>query len=136
MNGPKAPQGGASKPPRKTGFAHLLAAATYSGAGLRRLLRESAFRQELLLGLTLLAGLAIWGVGLAKLLGFALFLLILTAVEALNTAIEVLVDHLSPDWSEFARDAKDLGSLAVGATLIATALYLVWVVVSEAGIPG
>ena len=36
----------------------------------------------------------------------------LIAVEALNTAIECIVDHLASDWQEFARDAKDLGSLA------------------------
>ena len=120
------PGAGRQKPPRKTGFAHLLAAATYSAAGLRRLLKESAFRQELGLGLLVLAGLALWGVGTGKILGFAVLLLILTMVEALNTAIEVLVDHLSPEWSEFARDAKDLGSLAVGATLLACGLYLGW----------
>ncbi|MBJ2151302.1 diacylglycerol kinase [Paracoccus sp. IB05] len=138
MTSQQIPQGGAGtpphqKPPRKSGLAHLLAAATYSAAGFRRLLRESAFRQELTIGLIVLAGLALWGVGFVKLLGFAIFLLVLTAVEALNTALEVLVDHLSPDWSEFARDAKDLGSLAVGATLIATALYLVWVVLGQTG---
>lgn len=115
-----------TKPPRKTGFAHLLAAARYSGAGLRRLLRESAFRQELALGALVLAGLALAGAGAARVLGFAVLLLVLVAVEALNTAIEVLVDHLSPGWSDFARDAKDLGSLAVGAVLAAMGLYLVW----------
>ncbi len=124
------PGAGRQKPPRKTGFAHLLAAATYSAAGLRRLLKESAFRQELGLGLLMLAGLALWGVGTGKILGFAVLLLILTMVEALNTAIEVLVDHLSPGWSQFAKDAKDLGSLAVactiGALLLYTAVALLW----------
>ena len=117
------------KPPRKTGFAHLLAAATYSGAGFRRLLKESAFRQELAIGGLVLAGLVLAGVGTGRVLGFAVLLLVLVAVEALNTAIEVLVDHLSPGWSEFARDAKDLGSLAVGATLAGMGLYLVWALV-------
>lgn len=117
------------KPPRKTGVAHLLAAATYSGAGFRRLLKESAFRQELAIGGLVLAGLVLAGVGAGRVLGFAVLLLVLVAVEALNTAIEVLVDHLSPGWSEFARDAKDLGSLAVGATLGGMGLYLVWALV-------
>ncbi|NPD17115.1 diacylglycerol kinase [Xinfangfangia sp. D13-10-4-6] len=121
------PEGSApQKPPRKTGFSHLIAAATYSVAGLRRLLRESAFRQELTLGLLILIGLAAWGLSPGRIIGFAILLLILVMVEALNTAIEVLVDHLSPGWSEFARDAKDLGSLAVGATLCAMGLYLGW----------
>lgn len=113
-------------PPRKKGLAHLLSAAAWSGAGLRRLWRESAFRQELALGAALLAGLALWGVAPGRLVILVVLLLVLVAVEALNTAIEVLVDHLSPGWSGFARDAKDLGSLAVGAILAAVAIFSVW----------
>lgn len=54
--------------------------------------------------------------------------LVLIAVEALNTAIEVLVDHLSPGWSQFAKDAKDLGSLActIGALLLYSGVALIW----------
>ncbi|VDC32886.1 diacylglycerol kinase [Pseudogemmobacter humi] len=119
-----APGGSPQKPPRTTGFAHFRDATRYSGAGLRRLLRESAFRQELIIGLLALAGLALWGADGAELAVFAVLLLILIAVEALNTAIETLVDHLSPGWSEFARDAKDLGSLAVAAVVAAMTLWL------------
>ena len=50
------------------------------------------------------------------------------AVEALNTALEELVDHISPGWSEFAKHAKDLGSFAVMCALVATGLYAAWVV--------
>lgn len=117
-----------AKPARKTGVSHLLAAASYSGAGLRRIWKESAFRQEAALGLLALIALALIGVGPARIAGFVVLFLALVAVEALNTAIEVLVDHLSPEWSAFARDAKDLGSLAVGALLVANAVYLIYVV--------
>ena len=52
------------------------------------------------------------------------------AVEALNTAIEVLVDQLSPGWSAWAKEAKDLGSLAVacviGLLLTYAAVVLIW----------
>jgi diacylglycerol kinase (ATP) len=116
------------KPTRKTGIGHFLAAASYSAAGLRRLLRESAFRQEAGLGLVALAGLGLLGAGWAELLGFAGLILVLVAVEALNTAIEVLVDHLSPGWSQFAKDAKDLGSLAVACIVGAMVLYAGWAV--------
>jgi diacylglycerol kinase (ATP) len=52
-------------------------------------------------------------------------LALVLAVEALNTAIEVLTDHISPEWSQMAKDAKDLGSLAVGLLLlIATSFVL------------
>ena len=122
--------GSPGKPARKTGLSHLLAAATYSAAGLRRLLQESAFRQEAALGVLALIALALLGVAPARIAGFVVLFLVLVAVEALNTAIEVLVDHLSPEWSEFARDAKDLGSLAVGAVLVGNAVYLGWAVLA------
>jgi diacylglycerol kinase (ATP) len=117
-----------AKPARKTGFSHLLAAATYSGAGLRRLLKESAFRQEVALGLLALIALVLIGVAPTRIVGFVVLFLALVAVEALNTAIEVLVDQLSPEWAEFARDAKDLGSLAVGALLGGNAICVIWAV--------
>ena len=111
------------KPARKTGVAHFFAAASYSIAGLKRLLRESAFRQELLLVLGLLVLFVAFGASLAALAGLLALGLLLFAVEALNTAIEVLVDHLSPDWSAFAKDAKDLGSLAVACVIGGILLY-------------
>ncbi len=116
------------KPARKTGIAHFFAAATYSLGGARRLLRESAFRQELFGAAVILALLAVGGASVPQMLGFAILALILFAIEALNTALEELVDHLSPGWSEFAKHAKDLGSFAVMCALIASGLYLLWVV--------
>lgn len=118
------------KPPRKTGIAHFFAAASYSIGGLKRLARESAFRQEVALIVGLLVLFLIFGATLPEILGVLAIGLLLIAVEALNTAIEVLVDHLSPDWSQFAKDAKDLGSLAVACTIGTLVLYsgvvLIW----------
>ena len=51
--------------------------------------------------------------------------LLLVAFEALNTAIECIVDHLAPQWQEFARDAKDLGSLATMCMLITSGIFFV-----------
>ncbi len=116
------------KPARKTGVAHFLAAATYSRDGARRLWRESAFRQEVL-GLTgLIALFALTGASVAEFLGLLILSLVVLAVEALNTAIEEIVDHLSPGWSVFAKNAKDMGSFAVACALGATGLYAAWVV--------
>jgi diacylglycerol kinase (ATP) len=56
--------------------------------------------------------------------------LLLIAVEALNTALEVLVDHLSPGWSQFAKEAKDLGSLAVACVIGLVLLYAAAVVLA------
>jgi diacylglycerol kinase (ATP) len=119
-----------AKPPRKTGIAHFFAAAGYSAAGLRRLARESAFRQEAVFGVVALAGLALWGASCLQLLVMAALVLLLVAVEALNTAMEVLVDHLSPGWSQFAKDAKDLGSLAVACVVGINLIYILGVLVS------
>ena len=72
-----------------------------------------------------------WAGATAAELGiFALLFLLLLAVEALNTAVEVLVDRISPEWSQMAKDAKDLGSLAVGLVLLGIAGFVVWVLVT------
>jgi diacylglycerol kinase (ATP) len=113
------------KPPRKSGIAHFFAAASYSLGGLRRLARESAFRQEVLLILALVVVFVLFGASVPELLGLLALGLLLIAVEALNTALEVLVDHLSPGWSQFAKDAKDLGSLAVACTIGIVLIYTV-----------
>ena len=111
------------KPPRKSGIAHFFAAAGYSLGGLKRLAQESAFRQEVALIAGLLVLFLICGASLPEILGLLAIGLALIAVEALNTAIEVLVDHLSPGWSAFAKDAKDLGSLAVACVIGGMVLY-------------
>lgn len=113
------------KPPRKSGIAHFFAAAGYSLGGLQRLSRESAFRQELALIAGLLVLFVVFGASVPEMLGLLAIGLALIAVEALNTALEVLVDHLSPGWSQFAKDAKDLGSLAVACTIGALLIYSV-----------
>lgn len=112
------------KPKRVTGIAHVFAAAGYSLGGLRRLWQETAFRHITLaapvgLGLLVTAG--------AQFSEFAIFMvlfLLLIAVEALNTAIECIVDHLAPDWQVFAKDAKDLGSLATLCLLLANVVFI------------
>lgn len=112
------------KPARKSGIAHFFAAASYSAGGIKRLTAESAFRQEML-GMVVVPVL-LWALGASLLhyLVFAGLALLVVALEALNTAIECLVDHLTQDWAEFARDAKDLGSLAVLCGLLCHVLLI------------
>lgn len=112
--------------PRR-GLMHVVDAAGYSLAGLRRLMRETAARQEMAFGAVGVAVLAWAGATVAELGIFLLLVLIVLALEAVNTAIEVLVDRISPEWSEMAKDAKDLGSLAVGLVLAGMAGFVVWV---------
>lgn len=119
-----------TKPPRKTGLAHLFAAAGYSAGGLGRLWQEAAFRHELLGLLAMPVALAVFGASLTHYLVFAALALLVVALEAINTAIEVLVDHLTADWAVFARDAKNLGSLAVMCGLLTHGLLLAHVILT------
>lgn len=113
-----------------TGPKHLIAAGQYSLGGLKRLWAETAFRHEVLAIIVVLAGLFLLGASLWQILVATILILLLIATEALNTALECIVDHLSPDWAEFARDAKDLGSLAVLCILLANGVWLVSVAIS------
>lgn len=102
----------------------------YSIGGLKRLWAETAFRYEVLVIVVVLAGLFLFGASLLQILIATILLLLLIATEALNTALECIVDHVSPGWAEFARDAKDLGSLAVLCILLANGVWLVTVAIS------
>ena len=111
------------KPQPTTGLPHLIAATGYSVAGLWRLWREASFRQEVLGGAAGLLILLAFGATVYSIAIFGMLLLALLAVEALNTAIEVIVDHLSPEWSEFGKHAKDIGSAAVLLMIIVNAIW-------------
>lgn len=113
-------------PPRSTGLRHVFAATRYSLNGLYRIWREAAFRQELLVGTFALIVLVAIGASPGNLVLFLLCFLFLLAIEAMNTAIEELVDHLSPEWTQFGKNAKDLGSFAVACAIAATAVAFGW----------
>jgi len=98
----------------------LVKATSYSLAGIAAAWREeAAFRLEILAAL-ILVPLGLWlgatGVERALLAGSVLAILV---VELINSAIESVVDCASPDYSELARRAKDMGSAAVMAALAA-----------------
>ena len=112
------------RPRRARGARHLIAAAAYSAAGGGRLLQETAFRQEAAAAVMVLAVHVLIGSDIGTLTVAAVLILATFAVEALNTAIETIVDHVSPDWSEAAKQAKDLGSFAVLCLLLCNAAWL------------
>ena len=113
-----------AKPDRITGIAHVFAAAGYSVSGVQRLWQETAFRHITLAVPICVAVLAFIGAGFVDYCILFILLSCLVAVEALNTAIECIVDHLAPNWEEFARDAKDLGSLATMCLLCANGVFM------------
>ncbi|MBP1850936.1 diacylglycerol kinase (ATP) [Rhizobium halophytocola] len=114
---------------KKVGLDHLFAAARYSSQGFRRLLGEAAFRHELIAFAAGLVVFALVGATFLQFIGFVVLMAILFAVEALNTAIEELVDRISPEISTVGRNAKDLGSFAVFCMLVSNGLFALYVVI-------
>jgi diacylglycerol kinase (ATP) len=114
---------------KATGLRRLIVSFRYSMQGLRRLWQEDAFRQEAIAFAAGLVLFAIVGAEALDYLGFFILMLVLFSVEALNTAIEELVDRISPEISTVGRHAKDLGSFAVFCLLCANGFFALYVVV-------
>jgi diacylglycerol kinase (ATP) len=91
--------------------------------GLRAAWRhEASFRLEAMLAVVLVPlGLWLGEGGVEKLLLVLGPLLVLSA-ELLNSAIEAVVDKVSPEFNELAGRAKDMGSAAVFVLLVLVAL--------------
>jgi diacylglycerol kinase (ATP) len=95
----------------------------WSMKGLRAAWRhEASFRLEAMLAVVLVPlGLWLGEGGVEKLLLVLGPLLVLSA-ELLNSAIEAVVDKVSPEFNELAGRAKDMGSAAVFVLLVLVAL--------------
>ena len=91
--------------------------------GLRAAWRhEASFRLEAMLAVVLVPlGLWLGEGGVEKLLLVLGPLLVLSA-ELLNSAIEAVVDKVSPEFNELAGRAKDMGSAAVFVLLVLVAV--------------
>jgi diacylglycerol kinase (ATP) len=100
----------------------------WSMKGLRAAWRhEASFRLEAMLAVVLVPlGLWLGEGGVEKLLLVLGPLLVLSA-ELLNSAIEAVVDKVSPEFNELAGRAKDMGSAAVFVLLVLVALS--WVLI-------
>ncbi|MBR6470901.1 MAG: diacylglycerol kinase [Victivallales bacterium] len=109
----------------RKGFGHLIDAFKYSLEGLYAMRNETPFRHELLVGIValplawLLPDLdLVWRVLLT------LAWLSLPTLEIVNTAIESVVNMVSPEWHPLAKKAKDCASAAVLCAGIAN--VIVW----------
>ena len=122
-----------SRPPvrKLTGFRHFLAAAGYSLGGAKRAWQESAFRQEVGAGAGLAVAYGALGASVGIWVAATILFLMLLALEALNTAVEELVDRVSPELSATGRHAKDLGSFAVFCAICANGLLFLYVVADQ-----
>ncbi|WP_112941678.1 MULTISPECIES: diacylglycerol kinase [unclassified Rhizobium] len=111
-----------------TGISHFFAAASYSLGGFKRLIKEAAFRQELLFAAVALILLLAVGATLFELMVAVVLFLIVFAIEALNTAIEEVIDRISPEISSVGKHAKDLGSFAVLCMLTACGIFMLFTI--------
>ncbi|WP_307233111.1 diacylglycerol kinase [Pararhizobium capsulatum] len=114
--------------PKLTSVRHFFAAAQYSASGAVRAWKEAAFRHEVF-GFLVLVAIYGWigASGLTLVAALILFLLLL-AVEAINTAIEEIIDRISPEISATGRHAKDLGSFSVFCLLCANGILLLYTI--------
>ncbi len=101
-------------PEKKGGIVRILRAWKFSFHGFMHAMKnEAAFRQEyiasiILIPISLFLPIA---VELKLLLIGSHFIVMIT--ELLNSAIEAVVDLVSPEYHDLAKQAKDMGSLAV-----------------------
>jgi len=108
------------------GLRHSVAAAGHSIGGLKRLTQKTAFRLDAVAAFGLVIAYGVMDVGNAVRLAALVLFMALIATEAINGAIEEIVDRVSPEVSDMARYAKDLGSLAVFCLLAANSVVLVY----------
>ena len=115
---------------KHTGCKRLFYALGYSLQGLIAALRfETAFRQAFLLFLTAGIGSFYLDVSPVERLAMITVLLLVVMVEALNSAIECVVDRIGTELHLLSGRAKDYGSLAVLIAIIialATWLTILW----------
>ena len=109
-----------TRPPKRSDFNHVFRALGYAFEGLwDAFRREAAFRHEFILGIILfpVTLLLPFDVTLRIVLN-ALWISLLVA-ELINSAIEAIVDLVTPEWHPLAKQAKDMASAAVLCALIA-----------------
>ena len=102
----------------RSGISRVWHAAGYSLAGLRAGWSETAFRQEAICAIVLVP-LAFWlGNSWVEVALLAGSVLILMAVELLNTAVEAAIDRIGLERHPLSKRAKDMGSAAVLLALL------------------
>ena len=119
--------GGASALPGRGGLSRIATATRHSIRGIQAGLRsEAAIRQEVALALLALALSFVVAETVWIWLALTASVLFVLAVEFLNTAVENLCDHVTPERHDSIRVTKDLASAAVFFALLLAGL--VWAV--------
>ena len=106
-----------------------------TGNGLAFAIRsEQAFREEVA-ALVLALPLA-WLIGVSSIRRIELVaaVVLVLIVELLNTAIEKLADRLTTDHDPQIGRVKDMGSAAVGVTLVMAGLFWIFAILERMGL--
>lgn len=104
---------------KNTGIKRLLYATLYSWQGLKSALsNESAFRQEFVATILLIAFSFYLDVSAYERLAMIASLALILIIELLNSAIECVVDRVSTERHTLSGRAKDYGSFAVLISLL------------------
>ncbi len=83
---------------------------------------EASFRLEVCLAVVLIPLGLVLGHGAMERIALVLPVFLILSAELLNSAVEAIVDKVSPEFHELAGRAKDLGSAAVFVLLVLLAL--------------
>ena len=95
------------------GLKRILKAFVYSFDGFRAAFKESAFRQEIVVFIAGTAAAVYFPLSLEQKGMLISSLLIVLMAELTNTAIETVIDRISPEYHDLSKKAKDIGSLLV-----------------------
>jgi diacylglycerol kinase (ATP) len=95
---------------------------------------EQAFREELAALLLALPLAWLIGVTPVRRLELVMVVLLLIVVELLNTAIEKLADRLTTDHDLQIGRVKDMGSAAVGVTLLIAGAFWLFAIAERMGL--
>lgn len=106
-----------------------LATFVHAARGVTVLLRQPNARIHLAVAVVVVVFGLVLDISRGEWTALILAIVLVLAAEALNTALEIVVDIAAPDWSELARDAKDVAAAAVlicacGAACVGLLIFL------------
>ena len=119
-----------SNKPGKKGLLRIWHAFLFSLSGLRIAFKnEIAFRQELFAFVILTVVAIILPVSSTMKILLIVSIISVMIVELLNSAIETIVDKVSPEYSTSAKRAKDMGSSAVFLAIVCATVIWIYVLI-------
>lgn len=112
----------------RVGIGHMISAIRNSLRGIRDAFKTGcAFRQETVIGIVHYGLIFAIDESFETKLLLAALWVVLMAAELINSAVEAVVDFVSPEWNELARYAKDFCSAAV--FMMVCVIIIFWIII-------